>query len=42
VQAPLTSASGWYEVIAADHGDDDVASAVTAEATTGHRHPVIA
>jgi 3-hydroxyisobutyrate dehydrogenase-like beta-hydroxyacid dehydrogenase len=32
VELPLTSAllPRWYEAIAADHGDDDVASAVTA------------
>jgi 3-hydroxyisobutyrate dehydrogenase len=35
VELPLTSAllPRWYEAIAADHGDDDVASAVTAAAT---------
>lgn len=36
VELPLTSAllPRWYEAIAGDHGDDDVASAVTAAATT--------
>jgi 3-hydroxyisobutyrate dehydrogenase len=36
VELPLTSAllPRWYEAIAADHGGDDVASAVTAAATT--------
>jgi 3-hydroxyisobutyrate dehydrogenase len=35
VELPLTSAllPRWYEAIAGDHGDDDVASAVTAAAT---------
>jgi 3-hydroxyisobutyrate dehydrogenase len=36
VELPLTSAllPRWYEAIAGDHGDDDVASAVTAAAKT--------
>jgi 3-hydroxyisobutyrate dehydrogenase len=36
VELPLTSAllPRWYQAIAGDHGDDDVASAVTAAATT--------
>ena len=36
VELPLTSAllPRWYEAIAGDHGDDDVASAVTAAANT--------
>jgi 3-hydroxyisobutyrate dehydrogenase len=36
VELPLTNAllPRWYEAIAGDHGDDDVASAVTAAATT--------
>ena len=39
VELPLTSAllPRWYEAIAGDHGDDDVASAVTAAATTASR-----
>jgi 3-hydroxyisobutyrate dehydrogenase len=43
VELPLTDAllPRWYQAIAADHGGDDVASAVTAAATTasplGHR-----
>ncbi len=37
VELPLTSAllPRWYEAIAGDHGDDDVAAAVTAAATAG-------
>ncbi|MDT5016537.1 MAG: 3-hydroxyisobutyrate dehydrogenase, partial [Mycobacterium sp.] len=43
VELPLTDAllPRWYEAIAGDHGEDDVASAVTAAATT-HRRPVVA
>lgn len=37
VELPLTSAllPRWHEAIAGDHGDDDIASAVTAAAPTG-------
>ncbi len=43
VELPLTDAllPRWYEAIAGDHGDDDVASAVTAAATV-HRRTVVA
>jgi 3-hydroxyisobutyrate dehydrogenase len=36
VELPMTSAllPRWHEAIAADHGDDDIASAVCAAATT--------
>jgi len=48
VELPLTNAllPRWYEAIAADHGGDDVASAITAAATMasppGHRLKVAA
>jgi 3-hydroxyisobutyrate dehydrogenase len=40
VELPLTSAllPRWQEAVAADHGGDDVASAVTAAAATSSRH----